>query len=47
MGNSCLFNFWNWLLWLTPYITISTICFYEALAGKSDAPIEVDSEEVE
>lgn len=34
-------------LWLTPYITISTICFYEALAGKSDAPIEVDSEEVE
>ena len=34
-------------LWLTPYITISTICFYEALAGKSDSPIEVDSEEVE
>ena len=34
-------------LWLTPYITISTIFFYEALAGKSDAPIEVDSEEVE
>ena len=34
-------------LWLTSYITISTICFYEALAGKSDSPIEVDSEEVE
>lgn len=34
-------------LWLTPYITISTICFYEALAGKSDSAIEVDSEEVE
>lgn len=34
-------------LWLTPYITISTICFYEALAGKSDSPIEVDSEKVE
>lgn len=33
-------------LWLTPYITISTICFYEALAGKSDSPIEVDSEEI-
>lgn len=34
-------------LWLTPYITISTICFYEALSGKSDTTIEVDSEEVE
>ena len=33
--------------WLIPYITISTICFYEVLAGKSDSAIEVDSEEVE
>lgn len=33
--------------WLIPYITISTICFYEVLAGKSDSAIEADSEEVE
>lgn len=34
------------MLWLTPYITVATICFYEALAGKSDTLIGVDSEEI-
>lgn len=34
------------MFWLTPYIAIATICFYEALAGKSDTTIEVDSEEI-
>lgn len=34
------------MFWLTPYITVATICFYEALSGKSDTTIEVDSEEI-
>lgn len=33
--------------WLTPYITVATICFYENLAGKYNSPATVDSEKVE
>lgn len=38
------FTFGIGLLWLVPYISVTIICFYEALAGKdsSEEPIEIE-----
>ena len=33
--------------WLTPYMTVAAICFYENLSGKYNSTATVDSEEVE
>ena len=35
------------LLWLSPYMTVSIICFYEALAGKNqNQQVEIPEEEI-
>ena len=35
------------MLWLVPYISVATVCFYEALSGKRNISIEIDSEKAE
>ena len=30
----CAFTFYIGAFWLMPYVSVSTVCFYEALAGK-------------
>ena len=35
------------MFWLVPYISVATVCFYEALSGKQNTSIEIDTEKAE
>ena len=41
-----IFTFFIGMLWLMPYIMVTFVCFYEALAGKSTTPKTEDSNPV-
>ena len=38
----CIFTFYIGAFWLFPYVSVSTVCFYEALAGKNSNEVVVE-----